>query len=50
MISGALEQLNMKVECIFSKDALQIGDAGQGFEIRLRLIEELAEEYPFKED
>mmetsp|Transcript_37660 Transcript_37660/g.89466 ORF Transcript_37660/g.89466 Transcript_37660/m.89466 type:complete len:174 (-) Transcript_37660:79-600(-) len=47
VIRGALEMVGMHVECSFARDALKGDDA---FEIRLRLLEHQAEDYPFKDD
>ena len=47
VIEGALEMINIQVECESVKDILQ-GDASS--EIRMVLIESKAEQYPFKED
>eukprot|EP00898_Chlorokybus_atmophyticus_P002277 jgi/Chlat1/304/Chrsp1S03181 len=47
VIRGALEMVNMKVECQFVRDVLRGDDAN---EIRLKLIEIVPEEYPFKDD
>mmetsp|Transcript_26330 Transcript_26330/g.67061 ORF Transcript_26330/g.67061 Transcript_26330/m.67061 type:complete len:188 (+) Transcript_26330:79-642(+) len=47
VIRGALEMVMLKVECTFMKDALR-GD--NSTEIRVKLVEEMAEEYPFKDD
>jgi len=37
----------MRVECFFVRDALLGGDC---FELRLRLVEMMTDEYPFKDD
>lgn len=47
VIEGALDMINIQVECECSKDTLQ-GDPST--ELRLVLIESRAEQYPFKED
>ena len=47
VIRGALEQISMKVECEISKDPLK-GD--ERFELHMRLVEYVNEEYPFKDD
>lgn len=47
VIRGALEMVNMEVECSFVKDALRGDDAT---EIRLKLIAAQPESYPFKDD
>lgn len=47
VIEGALEMVNIEVECDCQKDTLH-GD--QATELRLQLIESRNEQYPFKED
>ena len=47
VIRGALEMVNMDVECSFLKDALRGDDAT---EIRMKLISAKPETYPFKDD
>lgn len=47
VIRGALEMVNINVECQFVKDALR-GD--EVYELRLRLVSQNAEAYPFKDD
>mmetsp|Transcript_19511 Transcript_19511/g.32800 ORF Transcript_19511/g.32800 Transcript_19511/m.32800 type:complete len:186 (+) Transcript_19511:141-698(+) len=44
---GALEMVNMRVESWFVQDKLK-GD--EVYEIRLRLVEAMQDEYPFKDD
>ena len=44
VIRGALEMVNMRVECGFSKDALRGDD---GYELSLKLLEVMPEVYPF---
>jgi len=44
---GALEMLNIRVETWFEKDMLRGDDV---YEIRLKLLEVVPEEYPFKDD
>lgn len=44
VIRGALEMVNMRVECDFAKDALRGDD---GYELRLRLLESMPDVYPF---
>jgi hypothetical protein len=47
VIRGALEQISMKVEVSVSKDPLK-GD--ERFELNMKLLEYVNEEYPFKDD
>ncbi|CAM6034624.1 unnamed protein product [Sphagnum compactum] len=47
VIRGALEMVSMRTEVKFVKDMLRGDDA---FEIRLKLLEQVAEEYPYKDD
>jgi hypothetical protein len=47
VIRGALEMVNMEVECEFVKDTLCGDDAN---EMRLRLVAARPEQYPFKDD
>mmetsp|Transcript_26545 Transcript_26545/g.32177 ORF Transcript_26545/g.32177 Transcript_26545/m.32177 type:complete len:191 (+) Transcript_26545:343-915(+) len=47
VLRGALEMVNMKVECSFVRDALRGDDV---FEIRMKLLEMVNDEYPFKDD
>lgn len=47
VIRGALEMVNMNVECFFIKDTLRGDDAN---EIRIRLLSQGTEAYPFKDD
>lgn len=47
VIRGALEMVNVHVECEFVQDTLH-GD--ETTEIRLKLISEGTEQYPFKDD
>mmetsp|Transcript_1379 Transcript_1379/g.4787 ORF Transcript_1379/g.4787 Transcript_1379/m.4787 type:complete len:182 (+) Transcript_1379:148-693(+) len=47
VIRGALEMVSLKVEASFGKDALRGDDV---FEIKLKLLEEVPEEYPFQDD
>ena len=47
IIRGALEMVNVEVECTFVKDALRGDDST---EIRLKLISATPEVYPFKDD
>lgn len=47
VIRGALEMINMHVECTFRKDVLQGDDF---YEIKLKLLSHDPEEYPFKDD
>lgn len=47
VIEGALEMVNIQVECDCVRDIVQ-GD--QATELRLQLIESRSEQYPFKDD
>lgn len=47
VLRGALEQVNLKTQAHFARDMLRGDDA---FEIRLKLVEQVAEEYPYKDD
>lgn len=47
VIRGALEMVNMTVECSFVRDALRGDDTT---EMRLKLVTAGAEQYPFKDD
>lgn len=47
VIRGALEMVNINVECSFARDVLRGDDA---YELRLRLISQSSEQYPFKDD
>lgn len=47
VIRGALEQISMKVEVTISKDPLK-GD--ERFELHMKLLEYVNEEYPFKDE
>ncbi|QDZ24813.1 subunit 3 of trafficking protein particle complex [Chloropicon primus] len=47
VIRGALEQVSMKVEVLISKDPLK-GD--ERFELHMKLLEYINEEYPFADD
>lgn len=40
-------QVNISVECSFARDVLRGDDA---YELRLRLISQSSEQYPFKDD
>ena len=44
---GALEMVNMQVESWFVRDMLRGDDA---YEIRLKLLQVMPDEYPFKDD
>ncbi|CAI5493443.1 unnamed protein product [Closterium sp. Naga37s-1] len=46
VIRGALEQVSLRVEVKFVRDMLRGDDA---FEMRVKLIEQMAEVYPFKD-
>lgn len=46
VVRGALEQVSLRVDVHFVKDVLKGDDA---YEIRLKLIEHMAEEYPYKD-
>jgi len=46
-LRGALEMLNIRTDCKFTKDMLR-GDPF--YEITVRLLEHQNEEYPFKDD
>ncbi|KAL2634183.1 hypothetical protein R1flu_005662 [Riccia fluitans] len=47
VIRGALEMVSMRTEVKFVKDVLRGDDV---FEIRLKLLEQVPEEYPYKDD
>ncbi len=47
VIRGALEMVNIEVECSFIKDALRGDDST---EIKLKLLSAPTEQYPFKDD
>ncbi|KAI7839104.1 hypothetical protein COHA_007109 [Chlorella ohadii] len=47
VIRGALEMVNMEVECTFVRDVLQGDDAN---EMRLKLLSSSTETYPFKDE
>jgi hypothetical protein len=47
VVRGALEMVNIEVECEFVKDALRGDDTT---EMRLKLVAAHAEQYPFKDD
>ncbi|KAL4422528.1 hypothetical protein ABPG75_008725 [Micractinium tetrahymenae] len=47
VIRGALEMVNMDVECTFVRDVLQGDDV---YEMRLKLLSSSPETYPFKDD
>lgn len=47
VIKGALEMINMDVECNFEKDTLRGDDTN---EIRLKFLSAHPEQYPFKDD
>lgn len=47
VIRGALDMVNIQVECFFLKDVLRGDDTT---EIRLKLIGAQPEQYPFKDD
>eukprot|EP00271_Cylindrocystis_brebissonii_P013519 TRINITY_DN33396_c0_g1_i1.p1 TRINITY_DN33396_c0_g1~~TRINITY_DN33396_c0_g1_i1.p1 ORF type:complete len:190 (+),score=48.50 TRINITY_DN33396_c0_g1_i1:546-1115(+) len=47
VLRGALEQVNLRVEVKFVRDMLRGDDA---FEIRLKLLEQMEEKYPYKDD
>lgn len=47
VIRGALEQVSMRTEVKFVRDLLRGDDA---YEIRLKLVEQVPEEYPYKDD
>ncbi|EFN52425.1 hypothetical protein CHLNCDRAFT_138928 [Chlorella variabilis] len=47
VIRGALEMVNMDVECAFVRDVLRGDDV---YEIRLKLLSSSTEAYPFKDD
>ncbi|XP_024545601.1 trafficking protein particle complex subunit 3 isoform X2 [Selaginella moellendorffii] len=47
VIRGALEMVSMRTEVKWARDMLRGDDA---YELRLKLIEHVAEEYPYKDD
>ncbi|BBN04638.1 trafficking protein particle complex subunit 3 [Marchantia polymorpha subsp. ruderalis] len=47
VIRGALEMVSMRTEVKFVKDILRGDDA---YEMRLKLLEQVPEEYPYKDD
>eukprot|EP00270_Netrium_digitus_P017596 TRINITY_DN6501_c0_g1_i1.p1 TRINITY_DN6501_c0_g1~~TRINITY_DN6501_c0_g1_i1.p1 ORF type:complete len:189 (+),score=62.43 TRINITY_DN6501_c0_g1_i1:190-756(+) len=47
VLRGALEQVSLRIEAQFVRDMLK-GD--EAFEIRVKLLEQVAEEYPYKDD
>ena len=60
MIRGALEQVSWRVTCVWVRDPLAPGGAGPGaapgsdatapWEMRLTMVEQLPEHYPFSDD
>ena len=45
---GALESVGVRTECYFVKDAL-VGDPDEGFVMRLTVLENVEDEYPFED-